>query len=93
MSGLLRKATQFKLPAIAVNVCTDSCTAFVGTEQGCEACDVRLAGQRTKIPKMSPEKRSDDQVATWKEARPVGVVGLIAWIQKACIALNMWLNI
>eukprot|EP00971_Amphidinium_carterae_P024642 485842-Amphidinium_carterae.2 len=35
-----------------------------------------LKEQKTKIPKISTEKRSDDQVVTWTEARPVGAVSL-----------------
>eukprot|EP00971_Amphidinium_carterae_P007487 148572-Amphidinium_carterae.1 len=37
---------------------------------------IPLAEQRHKLPKISPDHRSDEQVAKWTEARPVGVVGL-----------------
>eukprot|EP00971_Amphidinium_carterae_P056603 1118590-Amphidinium_carterae.1 len=37
---------------------------------------IPLSEQRHKLPKISPDHRSDEQVAKWTEARPVGVVGL-----------------
>eukprot|EP00971_Amphidinium_carterae_P132786 2629849-Amphidinium_carterae.1 len=37
---------------------------------------IPLAEQRHKLPKISPDHRSDEQVAKWTESRPVGAVGL-----------------
>eukprot|EP00971_Amphidinium_carterae_P248679 4936138-Amphidinium_carterae.1 len=34
---------------------------------------IPLAEQRHKLPKISPDHRSDEQVAKWTEAKPVGV--------------------
>eukprot|EP00971_Amphidinium_carterae_P247525 4914842-Amphidinium_carterae.2 len=35
-----------------------------------------LAEQKHKLPKITLDKRSDEQVSKWTEAKPVGVVGL-----------------
>eukprot|EP00971_Amphidinium_carterae_P346353 6487756-Amphidinium_carterae.1 len=37
---------------------------------------IPLAEQWHKLPKISPDHRSDEQVAKWTESRPVGAVGL-----------------
>eukprot|EP00971_Amphidinium_carterae_P014236 281073-Amphidinium_carterae.1 len=39
---------------------------------------IPLKNQRSKLPKISPNKRSDEQVSMWTDARPAGVVGLYA---------------
>eukprot|EP00971_Amphidinium_carterae_P278546 5529333-Amphidinium_carterae.1 len=59
---------------------------------------IPLSEQRQKLPKITPDKRSDEQVAKWTEARPVGVVGLyvddtLAGATKAiCQGLMSWIK-